>query len=360
LNNDMFRIIKNIYSFLHSNSLYFLAVFIFTFFYSCLERIELEGDPPNPDSIFIFGSLRADESDQQIVIERVRPFDTNKKIPVSNAVVSLFKNGNKIGEYSTRPDEPGIYRLQNFEADTMTDNHYHVEVLLGEKTYRSAPESVPELIPIDSSSHEYISREAISIYAHTAIDRTKPRWMRWTVDELVISPENTDCGPPITFICYYTPDILLEDIVLWETNGNTADRLDFFLVHTEPIRDRFEYHSRHYFNVYQFAISESAYTYWQTLRSVITLEGTVFDKPPASVRGNFININDTSELVLGYFEVTRVDTARSFTFPSEHIRETRAFNIPCLNNFQSPMDDRCCDCRSIPGATTEAPYWLEI
>src|SRR5690606_27742860 len=71
--------------------------------------------------------------------------------------------------------------------------------------------------------------------------------------------------------------------------------------------------SRHYFNVRQTSISKSAYEYWRKVRELVNNTGSVFDTPPAPIYGNVSNVDDDTEVVLGYFEVARVAQTRMYT-----------------------------------------------
>ncbi|MEP3207844.1 MAG: DUF4249 family protein [Maribacter sp.] len=62
----------------------------------------------------------------------------------------------------------------------------------------------------------------------------------------------------------------------------------------------------------QFALSQSAFDYYQTLKDIID-DNAGFNAPlPASLVGNLFNVNDSNEFVLGRFTVTAASTKHLF------------------------------------------------
>ena len=71
-------------------------------------------------------------------------------------------------------------------------------------------------------------------------------------------------------------------------------------------------------------------------------------------------MNDTEELVLGYFELTNKDSLRSFFSQSDFFKEYR-FPINVCPTFNNPFvfpDISCCNCQSIKHSTLEEPDWF--
>jgi hypothetical protein len=113
---------------------------------------------------------------------------------------------------------------------------------------------------------------------------------------------------------------------------------------------------RHYFNVYQYSLTEDNYLYWENIRKVANQQGSIFDPPPAPISGNMFNPNDPEELVLGYFQVVQIDTVRTFVLPVD--LDPAAPIDEC--NFQTGVSSRCFSCSGEPGATLIRPeYWGE-
>ena len=53
--------------------------------------------------------------------------------------------------------------------------------------------------------------------------------------------------------------------------------------------------------IYQQSLTESAYKFWTTLNEQVSNTGGIFDKPPATVPGNIINVTNPKDQALGFF-----------------------------------------------------------
>ena len=107
-------------------------------------------------------------------------------------------------------------------------------------------------------------------------------------------------------------------------------------------------------------VGKDADTFWESLKQLTEAEGTLFDLPPAKVRGNIFNVDDPEEVVLGFFEVAAVDTIRNFIIPSL-IRPEVDQQFFCPEPgfpFVGFRPSECCNCTQLPGASLERPDWF--
>ncbi len=81
-------------------------------------------------------------------------------------------------------------------------------------------------------------------------------------------------------------------------DGNSFNRL----ITKVPYDDN----SNYYLVINQYSISENAYKFWNTVKEQSKNSGGLFDPTPKSIKGNFRNINNANEEVLGYFTVSDV------------------------------------------------------
>lgn len=77
------------------------------------------------------------------------------------------------------------------------------------------------------------------------------------------------------------------------TDGRSVERL----ITKIPYDSREDY----FMIIEQYALSEKAYRFWNSVVSQTNNTGGIFDNPPASIPGNIVNINDEEEQVLGLF-----------------------------------------------------------
>jgi hypothetical protein len=64
--------------------------------------------------------------------------------------------------------------------------------------------------------------------------------------------------------------------------------------------------------VKQYSLSKKEYEFWNNLKKVGETGGDIFAAQPYTVISNIQNVNDPSEMVLGYFEVSAVSQKRIF------------------------------------------------
>ena len=80
----------------------------------------------------------------------------------------------------------------------------------------------------------------------------------------------------------------------------------------------------------QFAIDEMEYTFWKSLKESNEELGSLFDRQPAQVAGNIINVDNPGETVLGYFSASGLGEERIFVDNSEVSDDLRIGSI-CLD-----------------------------
>lgn len=68
----------------------------------------------------------------------------------------------------------------------------------------------------------------------------------------------------------------------------------------ENIFPEYRFVETHYYELYQYRISELAYEYFRKLRLVSEQNGTIFDPIPASVTSNVYNVNNPKEKSVGF------------------------------------------------------------
>jgi hypothetical protein len=62
----------------------------------------------------------------------------------------------------------------------------------------------------------------------------------------------------------------------------------------------------------QYALTAEAYKFWESLRKNTEQLGSIFDAEPTQLAGNIHNINDNSDIVIGYISAGSVASKRVF------------------------------------------------
>lgn len=166
------------------------------------------------------------------------------------------------------------------------------------------------LVKEQNSIGEFVDRRVVQLFTDSKIDSKTPQYLKWDLDEAFqLSP--TDFPDPFGSIpppCYITSLLNPSEIHLYNSNLLEADNIKGLKL-TTRILD-YAFLDRFYFNIKLSSITPEAYNYWEKVSKVVNNIGTVFDSPPAPIRGNIYNVNDPDEQVLGYFSASSIKISR--------------------------------------------------
>lgn len=340
----------------------FWSVFLFItlMFTTCIDPVDFDTTAPG-NTLVVEGQFTTGESGNYVYLSRVTEFGKTFRQPVIGATVRVVNEaGNPVTFIES---SPGFYSLTDPAISKgITGQQYHLEVTLqdGEK-YKTAPETMPPFVPMDSIQMEVskLSNGKIDIFVSTTFPDF-PVWLKYKVQENYAF-EEIRCAldiPPKT--CYFVLPALYPFYIATNDN-NSASRLDHFKIGTKTRLTTPEFsRGRHYFSVDQYSSTEKAYIYFAKLNKLLSLNGSVFDAPPAPIPGNLYNENDSNETTLGYFELAAVDTLRTFAYPSlirQHIYLPDFCDPQSYYTYYIPVE--CCDCLTFPGATLTKPNWWQ-
>ena len=344
-------------------------------FNSCVDQIEFPlnlGD----ERLIVSGQLNDLDEPQYVYLSETtskdrEPLFTNGFFtindlprPVIGAGVRLISDKGQSWNY--QEVEQGKYELRSFSGVEL-GVAYHIEINAANRSYRSKPEVMPIVIGEDEISYSFDrgifqgSPETAFISIQTQVtlpEQTGGYYLRWDVDEvyywnLTFFPNPFNKPPPDCYVFGFAdPEriTLLNGDLLNRPGGQSSQ------IVAERVIDQ-SFLSRHYFNVRQLSTTKEAFEYRQKIRELVNNTGSVFDAPPAPVKGNIENELDPNEVVLGYFEVVKAKVTRIYT--------TRA-DVPffieevCTYAPDRPINDypsTCLSCAQFPNSTGITPDW---
>ena len=285
----------------------------------------------------------------------------NIQHPVSGAKIKVL---DELGTaYVFQETEEGIY-THLMEAEIGKEYYLDIQTPDG-RHIQSKPQSIRSSPTIDTSKLQietrdylnsagnFVSEQEAIVRIDTRIEEGEKRpYLRWQVEGEYEFRENY----PMALnkrICYIPDRLGLNQLNVF----NTADLAGNELFDQEVIRTALNYRfaAQYCFHIYQFSISEDEFTYWNNIRDMINREGSLFDPPPGTVRGNLVNVDDPGDLILGYFSVAGVSYRRFFVNEDEigFYVEPR-----CSSSRFRPQYPDCRDCRTLINSTTVRPeYW---
>lgn len=349
--------------FIIKNGIIFSSLIAALFLTGCIDEITFETDRTD-NQLVVEGSIHNGPGPYPLHLS-ITSKENTIPLPLSGASITLSDGNNKIENYTET--EPGTYKLPGNIITGETGQSYSITIDLPDgRTYQSIPEILPSAI--DSSeafaepgsfrepteSGRTIDARAVFVSASTGLPQTtEPYFLKWSVKSVYSFRENEPGFPlaPPPNTCYVHQKIEPQRISLFlsEESGTASN------IQTDLALKRITNHEffiRHHFSVIIASITEQRYNYWQQVDRIINQTGTVFDVPPATVKGNVMNINDENDVALGYFEAAAVDTAHTFV-----TRGDLAFNIfnPCPN-----FGPECNNCLLLENSTLERPEFFGL
>ncbi|WP_394991245.1 DUF4249 domain-containing protein [Emticicia sp.] len=111
----------------------------------------------------------------------------------------------------------------------------------------------------------------------------------------------------------------------------------------------------YYMLIEQMSLSREAYNYWKSVDEQANNSGGIFDTASATIRGNIKNVNDESEVILGYFQISAVTQKAVYIQRNNLGIFPFGFNIGGNYNFAT----ECETCKESPYRTSKRPLnWV--
>lgn len=338
---------------------------------ACIKELNFELGKQE-DVLVVYGVV-SDQPDKHLFrVTRTNPFEKQVDTdPISGA--TLFVVDAKAQKYPLVETAAGSYRFQDTLFRAVAGEIYYLDIQLPGNGghYRSDLEVMPAPIRMDGV-YPGVEIKNFDQTLQILVDVNIPAdphgvYLRWDVTR-VWRRTSIDFGTlfmdyfrfPTFPICYITEDPEPNGIRVFGSKRRDAFALRKQEVARMEADDRF--FERNAFEVVQYRITSKAYEYWKNIDLVGNPQGTIFDVPPATVRGNIYNVDNPKERILGYFELASVDTAYAYC---ERNVFRYAINDPCRRDFNNPawsntygFDPECANCTLIKNASTKLPkFW---
>lgn len=364
----------------------------------CIERYYPREDELKPGTLVVIAHLDNSYNVQTIYMSRSTDLKLPLKVPVSGCLVQVEEIGGRTLEFFE--DEEGEYLGWTGGEFFRTGSAYKLRIVTPEaEQYESELESMYKSPAIDSvywiieelpGTDPQFTRDGIQFYIDYRIDRDSARYLRWQLEETyeyqnpVYESMSDYWGKPIpgdlwTRVCWITnqlPGIFTMDLAGVEGEVYRQMPLNYVDNHSQRLKYRYSLLAR------QFAISASAYWYWEGLKTNLQSRGGMFDSQPSLTPGNIYNVNDEKEIVIGYFSVSGLYEKRVFVsrIPGMHIILDDSFCFPgpipldpggleiYLATMRKPDDEdklirgtvqkHCIDCRENRNSSGTPPgFW---
>jgi len=298
----------------------FYLILIFT---NCIE--EFNPTAQEYENLLVVEAFLSNNDEPfEVRLSRSVPIDTSVLIPESGATIRLIE---EFGETYNLVEVGynGIYVYPgNINVEIGKSYQIHLFTQDG-KQYESSPVTMRATPEIDSVSFVYEEKpsadlKGVQIYLNTHDDENNTWYYRWEWDETweFYTPYRSD------HVFENGQIFIREDNInrCWKSSNSTSIEIstskklsqdiisEFPLLYVSTESDRLG--DKYSLNVKQYALSEESYNYWIELQKITESLGSLFDPQPSIVYGNIHNVNDDTEVVLGYFDASSVTEKRIF------------------------------------------------
>ena len=342
------------------------------FLSGCVDQIDFErGD--TEVLLVVEGRKTMGKSPTAIRLRWSAPYGIDDNEPVSFAQISMFNEQGDAEYFEEDPLKPGTYISSGEMITGIPGQAYFIEIKLESgQTYRSVPDTMPYFLPLhqvyfDLTEYEFfneygfpVKKDRIRVFVNSSFPTIKNGpYFRWEVKDVWSFNEVLKPWDPLFYpkTCYIEEVTSPQYIPLFNGDIQETNQIEGQMVGFRDIN--YSFLEKHYFNVYQIALSAEGYAYWERLNRVTNKVGNIFDAPPATVRGNMYNVDNPNEIVLGFFETAAIDTARFFTLPQDFS------GIPIYDicepdyRFTPPrFNDVCDNCLQIRNSTLKRPDYF--
>jgi hypothetical protein len=363
----------------------------------CLESFSPPKSNTDVNFLAISANLNATNGTIRVSLSRALPLDSNTAVfpKVSNAIITLKgTDGNHFDVLSIGPN--GVYENTQLNIDRSVE--YALNVKIDGQEYESDFIKITQSPLIENVEFEK-AHDGLQIVLSTKDPSNNSRYYEWQYTETYIEQ-----AAAVSHYIYNNEDSTVRGRsmdqfihVCYDNNQSSSiviastERLANDVVNKIPIISISKNSPKLEFGysilIKQRVLTKEAYSYFEKLKASTESLGGLFDPQPSSVLGNFRNINNSNETVLGYFTGGEETTYRYFIFPSNLPPDLRP-NIPLpycpqdtlfiedIKQFRSQdyiltddlrangeiigyrfVDLSCGDCTKKGGTTTKPDFW---
>ncbi|WP_409417347.1 DUF4249 domain-containing protein [Flavobacterium sp. PS2] len=309
------------------NTLFFI-LFCFTIS-SCTEQYAFKTSTFE-NILVVQANITNEYKKQEIKISRSYRFEESGPTTEEGATVFVTDNDNNSYSFSLEKTS-GLY-VSNNEFQAIPGKTYQLNITTKEgKSYSSSVQSLTPVneIQVEPKIETKDGKKGVQIVVSSYDPNAKTKFYRyeydetykvvaqsWTPYKLVLAPFTTNGRPDFIVvpregesrICFTTKKS--DDLLLMNTVGSSEDRINLpirFISAKDPIIKE-----RYSIIVRQYVQNLESYTYYKTLKSLSTSESIFSQVQPGFNYGNLKSNDNSSEKIIGFFEVSSISSKRIF------------------------------------------------
>jgi hypothetical protein len=347
-----------------------LRRFIYLFFlipFSCIDPYQVDV-PEGEQLLTIEGIISTGPGPHAITLTRSATYGSIFEgliRPVSLATVVVRDNEGNVTFLTEGDEAKGTYFTPaSFSAEV--GRSYTLQILTAEgKVYTSTPERVESVPPIASlevrtvtipTQGSEVPRSGVQLIAEVRDPADQNNFYYWR-------------NGPAVYILETRPDLFTprptpqnpnrtpqpKDCCIQCFRSEVSNNQSLFVVNDDNFNgltarvpaafiedDGLRFVNTFRMDLKQYSISQGAFRFLRLVKQQAEISGSIFDPPPATIRGNMISLDNPDEVVLGYFMAGGEATRRIYIDKNDlTFKQNRAI-IPD-------------DCRVVEGASVDPP-----
>jgi hypothetical protein len=330
---------------------------------TCVERIGVNL-PEATDRLVVDGLISTKPGPYSVRLTRTARYTTGSEgtnVRVRGAKVRISDDAGNSEEL--QESSPGLYQTKPEGIQGQTGRSYtlHIETAEGKK-YQSRPELLKPTTGVENIYYEFVNEapgieEGFYVYIDTPDPAATEDYYRWNwVHYEKIPYCLVETQPPGLIIarnccedcwdiarCNNCINIASDRLI----NGNMLSRQ---LLTVVPYSSK----SKYFLYYEQQSLTRDAFKFWKSLEEQSKNVGGIFDKPPATVRGNIFSLLDEDEVVLGYFGASDIKPA-SIQVDRSGIPKNPSGPPAVVPSPTSGPPPPCYPCEESPARTRSTP-----
>jgi Domain of unknown function (DUF4249) len=302
----------------------------------CKENYDSPVHSPVTGYLVVEGVVNSGTGPANITLSRTTKLDNRSIVYETGATVKLEGQDNSV--YTFADKGQGQYSTNNLNLNTTVKYRLHISVKAG-REYLSDFATVKNNPPIDSISWKRENGDGLQLYINTHDPQNNTRYYQWAYDETwqIQSSYNSALKYKIT---PHSPvniySVVFRDsstfsfdpniINCWQYNSSSAlllgstAKLSKDIVYLPLVfvpHGSIKLGVLYSINVKQYAWTKEGYEFLERMKKNTESTGSIFDAQPSELKGNIHCVADSSEPVIGYFNICPAQEKRIFIKNSE-------------------------------------------
>ena len=235
--------------------------------------------------------------------------------PALKANVVIRDSDGSVFNLEESSGRPGVYYTRSDFLPEVGQNYTLLITLANGVQYTSLPEKINKAAELIDLKAQFTSRQisadkiksGFDVYATFKDSPEEKNFYMW---------KNYGELQPVSLPPYLAIELDCSDGKCWvrKSSDRTIRLLQDRLVNGNMITDKAAFikddcvrvNKKFLVRIEQHTLTKDAFQFFKLLKAQTSIDGDLFDPPPATLRGNMINLSDPNENVIGYFRASDV------------------------------------------------------